>query len=451
MGSYYRRDPSKLINNLRRRLPLVLMKGTKPLENINVMGEKISLPMTRRKALSTFAKVAIGAGVLVVVGGAAYWYQSATSSGKKPILAGCSLPLTGSYSAYGIYYQQGYSQWVNDVNAKGGLLGRPVQLIVLDDRSDVTTAINNVNRLITVEHVDVLLGGFPTPNVVPTFQIAEKAGMVMVQTGAGGIYETQKQAGYKWIFTIAPKEPEWTSTLLSWMNTVPSNIRPKTMVSILQTSNPFYVASEAPLVEAAKAMGITVTQQTFTNDNTDFAPLLQNMLSQPPDMVSVSANFVPGVNYSRLAAERKFRPNLVYVLAGPTAPNWAESLKTAAEYQFTSAQYFWSLPTPGNADFVAGYKAKYGLEPPREAGMAYVVGQVFAQAVEGAGTLEQTAVRTYLKSHTFPTVYGSISFDDIGYVVKQTMFLLQFQNSKLHVVGPPEFADTTAIYPAPHL
>ena len=107
-------------------------------------------------------------------------------SGKKEIVVGVSMPLTGMFS-WATPWAKEYEQWVKMLNDKGGLLGLPVRLLMYDSGSDVTREIANNTKLITVDKVDLLLGGTPTANILPVYGAIDKYGYVIVNIGCATI------------------------------------------------------------------------------------------------------------------------------------------------------------------------------------------------------------------------------------------------------------------------
>src|ERR1700745_2290093 len=101
---------------------------------------------------------------------------SASNSSKSPILIGTSLSLTGDFSADGLAFERGYKLWASDINAHGGLLGRKVQLVILNDNSSPTQVDTNYTALITVKHVDLTFGPFSSLLTAPAAQVAHRYG-----------------------------------------------------------------------------------------------------------------------------------------------------------------------------------------------------------------------------------------------------------------------------------
>ena len=111
---------------------------------------------------------------------------SGSSSSAKPIIIGTSLSLTGDFSTDGVAFERGYKLWESDVNAHGGINGRKVQLIILNDNSSPTQVDTNYTDLITVKHVDLTFGPFSSLLTLPAAQAVSRYGYAMVE-GAGGV------------------------------------------------------------------------------------------------------------------------------------------------------------------------------------------------------------------------------------------------------------------------
>ena len=114
-----------------------------------------------------------------------------------PIKIGGSLPLTGIASEAAKWVKAGYECWVEDINKTGGLLGRPVKMIIYDDESNADKAVTYYERAITIDNVDLVFGGYPGSSNVALMPLAEKYGKVFV--GMGGHMKSFEQ-GYTYTF-----------------------------------------------------------------------------------------------------------------------------------------------------------------------------------------------------------------------------------------------------------
>ena len=397
----------------------------------------------RRRGLSRRAVMA-GAPAFALAAATPLGAGPARAQGKKEIVIGCALPLTGAFAAFGRYWVDVYKFWEEEVNAKGGLLGAKVHLIIYDDHSDSSTAVSLYTKLITVDKADLLVGGFTVP-VLAVMPIAEKYKMLFVQ---GGISATSiiDKGNYKYTVTTLTTDLKSADPLWDWLATVPAAKRPK-RVAFVQQVNPFLQGVVAAAVPKAKALGIeVVTTETFASDTQDFTAMLLKLKAAGVDLLFGANNYPAGLSMMRTLAEVQYQPKLVYMAVGPTVPEWVKDLGPRTENVFTSTPYWRSLKGGGNEQFVKAMQAKFNYPPTRDSGQAYTPLQVLQQAVEGVKTLDQDGLRKYIAAHEFSTVSGLMRFDERGYTTAQN-YLMQIQKGQQLIVYPAFIKSADPVYP----
>ena len=122
------------------------------------------------------------------------------AAAQKPITIGAPLALSGNLADSAAHVKRGYDLWLEEISARGGLLGRPVQFQVYDDRSDAATAARLTERLITSDKVDLLLAPFGSAGTSTASAVSEKHRTVMVNVA--GASESIHQRGFKYIFQV---------------------------------------------------------------------------------------------------------------------------------------------------------------------------------------------------------------------------------------------------------
>jgi branched-chain amino acid transport system substrate-binding protein len=156
--------------------------------------------------------------------------SSSTPASTKPIVIGTSLSLTGDFSADGQAFLKGYKLWVSDVNAAGGLLGRKVKLIYLNDRSDPNQVVTNYTTLISTDHVDLTFGPFSSLLTTPASAVAARNGYAFIE-GAGGapsVFTAPANLQAHNVFDVSlPIEDEMVP-FAQWVASLPASKRPKT-------------------------------------------------------------------------------------------------------------------------------------------------------------------------------------------------------------------------------
>src|SRR5919197_4803734 len=165
--------------------------------------------------------------VLLVAGCSSGSSGGGGGGNSKPIVIGASLPLTGDFSQPGTASQKGYTIWQEMVNAKGGLLGRQVQLKIVDDASNQNTVVADYNRLIGQDKVDLLLGSFSSLLNIPASAVAEKHRMTYVCPSCGS--PKMFNRGFKNMFFAQPATGAHQADLFAqYVASLPAEDRPKT-------------------------------------------------------------------------------------------------------------------------------------------------------------------------------------------------------------------------------
>lgn len=368
-----------------------------------------------------------------------------------PITVGISLPLTGEFSEPGTAARAGYETWAEDVNSSGGLLGRPVELIIRDDASDVNTANSDYERLITTENVDLVFGPFSSKLVIPTSEVAERYEMLFVEP-AGGADEVFTR-GLEYLFFAQPAvAAKQGDNFIDYIMRLPEDERPQ-RVAYQLLDDPFVSSAVEAMRDRFEEEGLeTVYSEVHPNAQVDFAPLANAIADADADMVVGGTIFEDSVGLVRAMQEIDFQPDVAFFTTGPSLPQFGEALGDAANGVFAAVGWAVDADIPTNQEFVASYEELHdGEEPAEDAANAYTVGQIVGTAVEEVGAVDdQAALRDYVRENTFETVVGDISFDDAGRPQGAYM-VLQWQEGAIEIVLPEDSPAKTAepLFPKP--
>jgi len=405
-------------------------------------GEAMDRGLTRLTALIIILIVVIAA-----AGGGAYYMISRRRAARKPIVVGAALSLTGKYGRTGEWYKLGYELWVDEVNKKGGLLGREVKLTLYDDQSDPTTSENLYEKLITVDKVDLLLGPYSSAIVFPVSSVAEKYKMLMVE--GGGNAKKIFSRGYKYTFLTLPGLAEnITLGLFKFIESLPPDERPKT-VAIINAKDLFPEAIAAGAKYYCKKYGLEVVlEEEYPKEATDLTPLLTKVKGVNPDVLIGGTYFPDSVLIVKTLKELNWRPKIVFLTVGPAMPEFWETLGEDAEGIMGESWWEPTAPWPGVEEFVEAFREKYGKDPDYHAACAYAAGQVIEAAVKAVGEIDHTAMAEYLRTHTIETIVGPLDFTEAGYPTLSPL-LIQWQDGERVILAPEEAATGKAIYPLP--
>jgi branched-chain amino acid transport system substrate-binding protein len=379
------------------------------------------------------------------------------SSSSSPILIGTSLSLTGDFSTDGQAFERGYEIWANDVNAHGGILGRKVKLVILNDNSSPTTVDTNYTDLITVKHVDLTFGPFSSLLTAPAAEVAHRYGFAFVE-GAGGspLVFSEKLPN---VFDVALPVANALDPLVNWLKSLPAAQRP-TSAAYPIANDPFTILQVQRAQGFLQQAGISTSySKIFPEEVPDFLPNANLVAGKKPQLVILGSTAVPTVaSFIKAFAQQHFNPKIMLATAGPD--QGAAFLSAVGGAAVANGVMVPNLWYPGYVDptseaMVREYVAKYGGDASgvnADVAEAYSVGQITADAVKATGSLTGSKIIAYLHgSHTFPSVEGPVQFNSLGENVKAIAFVFQWQNGQFVQVLPANATGSKAIlYPKPN-
>jgi branched-chain amino acid transport system substrate-binding protein len=365
-------------------------------------------------------------------------------SAQTPIKIGASMSVTGTYAKPGTYQKQGYDVCIDELNAKGGLLGRKVELVIYDDQSQPATAVRLYEKLITEDKVDAVMGPYSSAVSEAVANVTEKYKKVMVAPLAATTSIFKK--GRKYIFMVITPAESYLEGLIDM-----AAKRGLKTVAIINEDTLFPKASASGTAEAAKKRGMQVVlQEAYPKGNTDFSALLVKIKALNPDVIAAGTYFDDAVAITRQMKELNVNPKMFGLTVGGDLPEFYDLLKQNAEYVYGSTQWDETLPYPGQKEFLAAYKKKFAnQEPSYHTAAGYAGCLIYAEAVKRAGTLDADKVREQLLKLEIRTAFGDYKVDADGFQTAHKMVMLQWQDGKRVVVWPDDLASGKVRYPTP--
>ncbi|MEV0380359.1 amino acid ABC transporter substrate-binding protein [Nonomuraea sp. NPDC050643] len=407
-------------------------------------------PARRSRTAVTLAVMTAVAAALALAACGQRPSETQASEVGEPIVIGVSLPLTGDFAQPGSEAKRGYEIWRDMVNAKGGVLGRQVELRIVDDASNQDTVVADYTKLITQDKVDLLLGTFSSLLNYPASAVAEKNRMVFVEP-AGGAPDMFTR-GFQYLFFAQPATaPRQADVFVNWVKSLPEAERPKTAAYPSQ-DDPFALPVIKSMQEQLEALGVkTVYSEVYPADTTNFQSVAGTLASKKPDLVAQGAVFEDGVGMVRSLKQLGFSPKLLFQTSAPSnSSQYSDGVGMAStEGVFYTVSWNEKATTPLNAEFVAAYRKAHGAAPAEDAADAFAAAQVLQAAVEKVGAIDQDKIKDWLHANTVETLLGPLSWKENG-EPKGSFLLAQWQGGKVEVVGPPELATTkTVVHPKP--
>lgn len=363
--------------------------------------------------------------------------NSGSTPGSGSIKIGASLPLSGPVADASKPAYEGYKIWLDQVNAGGGLLGRKVELKVLDDGFDQNAVVANYNRLISQERSDLLLGTFSSKLNLPASSVAERNKMLYVEPSGGA--EEIFTRGYNYLFFAQPSTSlDLPKQFVRYIGSLPADQRPQTAAYPTQ-DDPNTDVTINEFRKDLTQLGVkAVYSEKYAPDTVNFDSIASAIAGAKPDLVvhgAVAAN--DGAGLVKALQKQQFSPKMMFQT---NAPSLLQSYPQAigeknTEGIFTSAAWSPNSDYPRNAEFVKAYTKAYGSPPSDDAANAYTAGQVLEAAVKAVGSLDQGKLADWLHSHTVQTIVGPLKWDKRG-VPDGDMLLAQWQNGRFEFVLP---------------
>lgn len=369
--------------------------------------------------------------------------EEAASDFAGTITLGAAVSETGKYAREGKDTRQGYNTWLQWVNEEyGGIkVGDDrymVDIVYYDDEGDPDTAANLVEKLITDDEVDFLLGPYSSGLTMSTSAIAEKYGMIMVE--GNGSSESIFERGFQNIFAVLTPAGNYAQSALKTLSDQGAS---SVVIAYEDTAFPTSVGIGAE--KWAKEYGMEVLAvETYPVDVADVTAIMTKFRDLDPDVFVGGGHFNDALLFVRAAEELGFSPEMV-ITVGPSNPEFVAEVGDSANYIIGPTQWEATMSwedeyfgTP--ADFAARYEEMWGEPPTYQAAESTATALALQLAIEQAGSLEMDAVRQALFDLDAMTFYGPINFDETGKNAAKPMGAIQIQDGVINVVAPPEAA-----------
>jgi branched-chain amino acid transport system substrate-binding protein len=391
---------------------------------------------------------------------------SAAAQTGEPIKIGYSMALTGGLAPNGKSALLAQKIWEEDVNARGGLLGRPVKLVYYDDQTNPATVPGIYTKLLDVDKVDLIIGAYGTNMLAPAMPVAMQRKKILI-----GLLGNTVNAAFNYpnYFSMIPTGPDPSPSFTKGFFDVAvrQNPKPKT-VAIVAADAEFGLNVSEGARENAKASGLTVVyDRRYPSATTDLAPVVRAMAETNPDLVIVCSYPPDSVGMVRAVNEVGFKPKMIGgAMVG--LQNTAIKARLGPLLNGWTNYDFW-LPVPkmqfaGVNDLMKKYQARAAVEGVDALGYymvpwAFAQLQVLQQAVVATTSLDDAKLGDYIRANTFTTVLGDVRFGSNGEWARSRMLQVQFQNIKSNdlaqfkdisiqvVVAPTEYESGELIYP----
>jgi branched-chain amino acid transport system substrate-binding protein len=354
----------------------------------------------------------------------------AFAQGAAPIKIGFSMALTGPLAANGKQALLGAQIWQDEVNAKGGLLGRQVQLVNYDDQSSPQTVPGIYTKLLDVDKVDLIVSGYATNMVAPVIPIAMQRGKVLIGLFA---LAANSEFHYPKYFSMLPSGPTPKESFTEGFFQVAAaqNPKPKTIAIAAEDADFSHNAAEGARNNVKKFGFTSVYDKTYPPNTTDFSPIIRAIQATNPDLVVFCSYPLSSVGLTLSANELGLKPQMMGgAMVGLQATVFKDKLKSKLN---GIVNYETWVPSPKlmapAADFFKTYQSRaQGIDPLGYylGGWGYAYFQVLQQAIEGTKSINDDKLADYLRSHEFKTIMADVKFGKDGEWTKSGMLQVQY-------------------------
>ena len=369
------------------------------------------------------------------IAAAVFGLTSAAIAQQPPIKIGMSMAQTGGLAGGGKASLLGIEVWRDDVNAKGGLLGRKIELVVYDDKSSASETPAIYSKLLDVDKVDILFAPYATVPTAPLMPLVKQRGMLLMGNFS---FQVNSKVGHDMWFNNAPWGPadSWASSFLDLGQKAGGK-----SIALLAADQEFAQNLAKTAREVATRLGMQVVfDQAYPPSTVEFSGILRALKAAKPDIVYVasyppdSAGILRAVNEIGIGDNVKlFGGGMVGLQFGAVMENLGSLLNGVVNYNTWLPEP--SMHNEGTKAFFEAYTKRaveakvdplgYYLAP-----YGYASGQMIEQAIKAVGSLDQKALAKYLRENTHKTIVGPITFAADGEWKESGVVQAQFRGVK---------------------
>ena len=358
---------------------------------------------------------------------------AAPAFAQQSIVVGAAMPQSGILADIAADLRKALILWQDEVNAGGGLLGRRVELLLLDDHSEANAAAKLYEQLIVEHKADLLIGPLGSASSLGAAAVAERNRRILVN--ATGAARSVHRSGFRYVFQTATPLSAYGTGALELARGL--GVR---RVMLLARDDPGAREMASRAQEGAAAAGLMAAQvEIYAAGSTDFTtPVARARAAGAEGWIAFglpqdAAEMVK--SFRRLG----FAPRL-FVAQGADDPEFIKRVGQDAEFAVGISAYDRRAATRGNAQFVAAYAKKWSAEPGLLAAEGYAAAKVLEEAVRSAGSIDTGKLQEALAALETETPLGAHKVDRAGAQVAARPLLSQIIRGRREIVWPEALA-----------
>jgi branched-chain amino acid transport system substrate-binding protein len=408
-------------------------------------------PILRRIGLALVAVLALGLG---------------RAEAAEPLKIGFSMSLTGGLAGGGKSALLALQIWKDETNAKGGLLGRQVELVYYDDQSNGANVPAIYTKLLEVDKVDLVISAYATNQIAPAMPVVMQHGKIFMALFGTGVNDNFKYDRY---FQILPNGKETRFGPSEGFLEVAMTMSPKPQTIALAAADAEYAQVViAGARELVKKLGLKVVYDgKYPPSTTDYTPIVRAIKAANPDVVYVASYPPDSVGMVRAANEvglapKMFGGGMIGLAFTPIKQQLGPLLNGIVAYDVYVPEP--TMKFPGVEEFLKVYQEKAAAQGVDPLGyylppFAYSEMQILGEAITKVGSLDEGKIAAYIHKETFHTIVGDVKFADNGEWEKPRLIFVQYQGvagndiAQFRKAGtqvilyPPELKSGNFVYP----
>lgn len=364
---------------------------------------------------------------------------------EKPIRIGATVSNQGQYAKLSFMVKNGYEVWVREINKRGGLLNRRVELLTYDDKSDKNLVASLYEKLIVEDKVDLVLSPYGSTLTMEAAEVAERHGYVMLAATASSIEIWER--GHKNIFGVYSTADRYFIGFLDL-----AARQGMENVGIIYRNTTFNISAAEGSKKWASLFGLKVPLFTkYNNYKAELPKIVENLNSQELENLIFCGYPAECYLFLELLQKFKIKTGGLALTIIPALPDFYSIVGPYAEGIFGPSQWEADsrLPFPGVSEFIQNFISITGKNPSYQACSSYSACQIFEKAIKQATRIDHNEIRNFVSNLDTITIMGRFKVDINGRQIGHNPILIQWQNEKKEIVYPTKMRTSLAKFPAP--
>jgi branched-chain amino acid transport system substrate-binding protein len=350
---------------------------------------------------------------------------------------------TGSEQAFGTQHDRGYTLALEEINAAGGVLGKPLEIIKYDDQSKADVAVQGVSKLVDQDKVPVVIGAYASQStlaLVPAV-IKRQVPLVIPTATADNVLASKSP----WVFRVCSGADDIAHATAEFLKAAGL---PKSIAIVYENTN-FGQANGGAMRTWAKTYGIpVVSDEAYNAGSPSYTAMLQKVKEKSPEAIYFASYLLDATQLMKQSRQVDLNPR-VFTSAGTgfALPAFLAGAGKDAEYTVSGQQWMRESKWPGSQKFAETVKARWGEYPSYHAVQAYVSLKIVADAVTRAGKWDPAAIRDAIATTEMASIFGPIKF--VNQQNQHPVLITQVQKGAFQVVAPADQATAQVVLPTP--